>query len=498
MPDFREMVGAAPADAHAAPRALKRGRAKRPAGLARGVRAARPERQAAAEGGDERGGAAAMVPGRATGLKGKRDAGASSSWVWTSFKNSARKDGLELDHWQRASMEYTDYPYARFNVRLEKVEYSDDEYDRYLQDPNWTKSDTDHLMRLCHKLDLRWPVIADRYAQTPPRPIEQLQQRYYIVAHTLLVVRTGTSSVSDDTIVALGINANSKRFNLEYEEQRRQQLQALFERTRHEELAEVKLRDELKAVEAELRKLKKSAKSAGDGQRASRRGDRIGAPGEPLAADRSSSAQPPPGQPFLQSARFAIPQQSGAGGVAGLNKGLLHKMTLVLAELNMPDRPVPTKRVCDLYDALRRDVVTMLSLQKVLMKKEEQLKEIKQQREMGVAAGAASAARSRGHAPRVRPGEGPAASPRRSRGAWSPRRHRGRAAAAAPQGQGGSQARARSETGRRDVGSASCTAAAATATARRTARHQPGSPARPRPRALGPPPRARDPCSAPP
>ena len=419
MSDFREMVGAAPAPAHAAPRAQKRGRAKRPAGLSREVyalldRNAKP----AAEGGDE--GAAAslpsMVPGRATGLKGKRDAGASSGWVWTSFKNSARKDGLELDHWQRASMEYTDYPYARFNVRLEKVEYSDDEYDRYLQDPNWTKSDTDHLMRLCHKLDLRWPVIADRYAQTPPRPIEQLQQRYYTVAHTLLVVRTGTSSVSDDTIVGLGINANSKRFNLEYEEQRRQQLQTLFERTRHEELAEVKLRDELKAVEAELRKLKKSAKSAGDGHRAvAGAAIGIGAPGEPLAADPLKvleRAQPPPGQPFLQSARFAIPQQSGAGGVAGLNKGLLHKMTLVLAELNMPDRPVPTKRVCDLYDALRRDVVTMLSLQKVLMKKEEQLKEIKQQREMGVASAAGvGGALPAGMHHASGPAKGPAAEP---------------------------------------------------------------------------------------
>ena len=352
-------------------------------------------------------------------------------------------------------------------MRLEKVEYSDDEYDRYLQDPNWTKSDTDRLMRLCHKLDLRWPVIADRYAQTPPRPIEQLQQRYYTVAHTLLVVRTGTSSVSDDTIVALGINANSKRFNLEYEEQRRQQLQALFERTRHEELAEVKLRDELKAVEAELRKLKKSAKSAGDGQRAvAGAAIGIGAPGEPLAADPLKvleRAQPPPGQPFLQSARFAIPQQSGAGGVAGLNKGLLHKMTLVLAELNMPDRPVPTKRVCDLYDALRRDVVTMLSLQKVLMKKEEQLKEIKQQREMGVAAGAGvGGALPAGMHHASGPAKGPAAEPAAVPGGHG-RPGGSRPGSSSSAARSGRRPQARSETGRRDVGSASCTARPATA-----------------------------------
>ena len=92
------------------------------------------------------------------------------------------------------------------------------------KDPNWTKSDTDHLVRLCHRLDLRWPVIADRYAQTPPRPVEQLQQRYYFVAHTLIVVRSGHAA-SDETIVGLGINASSKRFNLDYEEQRRSQLE---------------------------------------------------------------------------------------------------------------------------------------------------------------------------------------------------------------------------------------------------------------------------------
>ena len=57
--------------------------------------------------------------------------------LWTSFKSSARKDGLALNHWQRASMEYTDYPYSRFNVRLDKVDYTDDEYDRYLQVNEW-------------------------------------------------------------------------------------------------------------------------------------------------------------------------------------------------------------------------------------------------------------------------------------------------------------------------------------------------------------------------
>ena len=93
--------------------------------------------------------------------------------------------GLVLHHWQKKGVEFAEYPYARFNTKLERVTYTDDEYERLLADRHWTRSDTDYLINLCHRLDLRWPIILDRYAPVPPRPLEQLQRRYYHCAHAL-------------------------------------------------------------------------------------------------------------------------------------------------------------------------------------------------------------------------------------------------------------------------------------------------------------------------
>ena len=77
----------------------------------------------------------------------------------------------------KKGVEFAEYPYARFNTKLERVTYTDDEYERLLADRHWTRSDTDYLITPCHRLDPRWPVIPDRYAPVPPRPLEQLQRR---------------------------------------------------------------------------------------------------------------------------------------------------------------------------------------------------------------------------------------------------------------------------------------------------------------------------------
>ena len=48
------------------------------------------------------------------------------------FSNSARGDGVQLQHWVRDDVEYADYPFARFNRKVEIVRYTDDEYRQYL------------------------------------------------------------------------------------------------------------------------------------------------------------------------------------------------------------------------------------------------------------------------------------------------------------------------------------------------------------------------------
>ena len=103
--------------------------------------------------------------------------GKPSAWVWAPFSSTARNDGAMFMHWVKKGVEYPDYPFARFNVFLDPVEFSEEEYLNYLQTPNWTRSDTDQLMGLCRRFDLRWAVIADRYTATPDRNIDELQVR---------------------------------------------------------------------------------------------------------------------------------------------------------------------------------------------------------------------------------------------------------------------------------------------------------------------------------
>ena len=87
---------------------------------------------------------------------------------------------------------------------METVSYTDDEYRAHLTSEQWTQRETDLLVSLARQYDLRFIPIADRYAViadewgVSPRCIEELKERYYAVAETLVVAR-GASDDEDDT-----------------------------------------------------------------------------------------------------------------------------------------------------------------------------------------------------------------------------------------------------------------------------------------------------------
>lgn len=388
-------------------------------------------------------------------------------WVWAPFASSSRTDGAMFEHWVRANVEYPDYPYARFDIHLDPVTYTSEEYKRLLQSDTWTKSETDFLMDLVRRFELRWAVILDRWIevygssdQDALRNIEDLQHRYYSVAAKLMQSRlTQEAAVEVQTLVAqqtqaqsaassptaaaaavgvnlpsptavdqakttseallmetaaaralassqpdhqplvtnLGTGTSNKTFDLEYERERRAHLEALWKRTKEEEYEEAELRRELKQVEAQLRKLKKSGRhilaaanatsvsAAVTGTAASRMSSAASSrnpsrnvspvPGGVLTGDNnaldhafaSTAPVPMPQTPYLQSGRLAPP---APGGATGLNKTLITRMETFMDELKIPKRPLPTKRACDLFDVVRKDVLTLLILQKNTIQKE--------------------------------------------------------------------------------------------------------------------------------
>ena len=117
-------------------------------------------------------------------FKSKRVSALKGKWIWAPFTSSARpKDEVNktFHHWVKADVQYNDYPYAKFNVKLDAPLYTDDEYEHLLKSDKWTRAETDHLMYICYKYDLRWPVVTDRYNMIPMRRTEDIQERYYSI-----------------------------------------------------------------------------------------------------------------------------------------------------------------------------------------------------------------------------------------------------------------------------------------------------------------------------
>jgi DNA methyltransferase 1-associated protein 1 len=358
-------------------------------------------------------------------------------WAWAPFASSSRTDGAMFRHWVRANVEYTDYPYAKFDIHLDPVTFTDEEFATYLRSDSWTKSETDKLMELARKYELRWAIIHDRWldhyfsqergADIATRKVEDLQERYYTVAAILAQIRIrqeagaevqaiagikqdptapGATEKADQLLLEsaaaralataapkaqplvtnIGTGTTNKVFDATQERERRAHLDRLWRRSKEEEREEMELRKELREIETQLRKLKKSGghvlAAAASGTRvpnaaASRNASRsvTPVPGAAIIDNpellnqsfASTAPVPMPQTPYLQSGRLAPP---AAGGSVGINKSMLTKMQQVLTELKIPARPLPTKRVCDIYDSVRKDILTLVTLQKMVMQKE--------------------------------------------------------------------------------------------------------------------------------
>jgi len=405
-------------------------------------------------------------------------------WVWAPFSNSGRNDGALFNHWVKAGVEYPDYPYARFDVHLDPLVIpSPHYYAQHLQHPGWNRSDTDALLEMCKRLELRWAVIYDEWCRTMSclgngdgsdggrdgtRRLEDLQARYYGIATIVMKRRvegafaaeqqtnirsvaggsspvpgsianptkTGNSasppsemkkgaaaaaSSNTDAIAAasiataksstvfahLGTGSSNREFQISKERERRRMLEKQWNRSKEEEQEEADLRAELKLIDMQIRKLKKSGKHLvlqAHPANAPKSGDQPCTPPVTVSTAMTDQTQgaytsplPQSGRPYLQSSRLLMPSpHPGAADdkpalnkaekkqrIAAallpqphtLNKATLKRMNLILAELQVPtpeelQNCMPTKRICDVYDAVRRDILTLLSLQKIAGRKE--------------------------------------------------------------------------------------------------------------------------------
>ena len=212
----------------------------------------------------------------------------------TPFSNSARSDGLILNHWQRQpeaskapalegpAME-VDGPkeeeeeestpqslgqeslFAKYNIKARVPRrYTDEEYNRHLKNDDWSRPETDYLVDLVEEYDLRWVVIADRYDFQPQpvdaeantgalvpakraRTMEQMKGRYYFVSASMLALEHPPSEMSE---AEFDLHEKMMKFDADRERARKELAALQLNRTADEVREESILLEELKRITA--------------------------------------------------------------------------------------------------------------------------------------------------------------------------------------------------------------------------------------------------------
>ncbi|KAI8086449.1 uncharacterized protein BX664DRAFT_335822 [Halteromyces radiatus] len=292
-------------------------------------------------------------------------------WVLQSFQNPARTDELELQHWIKGSeANRKGYPFARFDKQAGILQYTDKDYDKHLKDPTWTKDETDYLMDLCKRYELRFPVIADRYQYDPHRlrSIDDIKERYYGIQHTLhkiqgkpvppvfdktkelerkhaLGVLFHRSKESQEEEAELLVQVNRIEQNQNQLAKERENLQELLQQHHLSTIPSNKKASNNVDFSKEKKRKRKATSDNKDINMDEIEAEKIG---------KMSSGV------YVRSQKLPI-----------LKSSLQPKVSKVLNELSIGTRPVmPTALVCDRFEKLENSIVTLFELKKVVDKME--------------------------------------------------------------------------------------------------------------------------------
>ncbi|CAN1839769.1 SWR1-complex protein 4 [Linum perenne] len=299
------------------------------------------------------------------------------TWQWLPFTNSARKDSLQLYHWGRVVNGVPptgDYSFAKYNKSVEAIKYTDEEYEQHLTDHSWTKQETDQLFDLCNQFDLRFVIIADRFPSS--RSMEELKDRYYSVSRSILLARASNpADVAGHPLV-------KEPYNALQEKDRKRALSMVLSQTKHQE----KKDSEVLAEAKKITESRMAARSTDESVMPIAENDIVEvtinhddavvppsnvriAPSDVLIADTASTMASLRMLPvYLRT--YALEQMvQQASSTAGVRTIKRVEQTLHDLGINLKPR-VPTKAVCAEHLELRKEILTLLNLQKHLQQKE--------------------------------------------------------------------------------------------------------------------------------
>lgn len=302
------------------------------------------------------------------------------AWKWMPFTNPARKDGTVFYHWRRVADEGKEYPFAKFNKTVQVPSYTDAEYQQYLQSETWTKRETDHLFDLCHRFDLRFYAVHDRWerSQFSERSVEDVKDRYYDVCNTLAKSRAPA-----------GQEPKTRTFDADHERRRKEQLRRLFDRTPEQIEEEQTLINELRKIEMRKKEREKKTQdlqkliTAADSNLETRRQERKSTKKKaapPKTAKNDGSSIEMAGIKFpdarttgvsLRSQRMKLPTSVGQKKTKAIEQ--------LLQELGIDLSPMPTEEICIHFNTLRSDMVLLYELKLALANCEFELQTLRHQ-----------------------------------------------------------------------------------------------------------------------
>ncbi|EME32726.1 DNA methyltransferase 1-associated protein 1 [Galdieria sulphuraria] len=326
-----------------------------------------------------------------------------SRWKWKAFSSAKRKDGLELFHWSREDKdEEKEDLFSNLNKEAKILKYTDSEYEVVCQETNsdssWSREETNLLFQLCEKYNLRFTVIYDRWPDER-RSLEELKNRYYSVARKLAETRKFEPSTRNSVIFKHVQALIANPFDVDYERQRKVQLDNAFQFSKKELDREENTVREARQIEANR---KRRAKERQRIQKLLSRGGDIR---HPASVHIVPSVEYPSGQKEHFSNRHRQQQIGNASASEKYDRkgnfprrryhsGAFERSSILytpvshsqrnirrvegmLEELGVGLRPMPTATIVEEFDSLRLDLLNYFEAEKVLIRKEWDLHNLK-------------------------------------------------------------------------------------------------------------------------
>ncbi|KAK8798695.1 hypothetical protein WA158_007779 [Blastocystis sp. Blastoise] len=265
-------------------------------------------------------------------------------WIYAPIISSARSDMISLYHWVRQNIEYPDYPFARFNIPVSILQYTDEEYSLAVHPDGWTKAETDQLFQLCKLYALRWPVIYDRWTSIYGRNTDSLEYRFYRVCKYIYTYRKEKGQLLTEEEEELC----NYTYNVSYIQKRHSQLDRLFHISISEEKEETKIREQIKLIDQQLQKLGT----------------------DPMKEKDFSEFEDIPS--ILKSVSLRSQQCSLQPSPSVIPEGINKKIEQILLEMNLSSFPqMATETITNSINKLKQDILKILMIRKYISQEED-------------------------------------------------------------------------------------------------------------------------------